>query len=146
MKDIKQLIHMHKINSNTYLCTIVYNDYLDEIHYIKIMECLFNYNFNKNIILLPFSINLDSNVVIFYNIYKIFNFKKLNKILSTLKTLEFKNISYLYLNSKTSSKLTPSILPSYFNKYGNNNIDILNSYLEVSNYKICNLNKDGIIK
>lgn len=146
MKTNNQLIHIHKVLPNVNICTIVYHDYLDETHYLKLIETLFHSYYNKSEILLPFSINNHSNVVIFYNIYKKFNFKKLDYILEIIKDLKFINISYICFESKINSSLKPTQLPSYFDTLGNLNIKILNSYLKESSYKIFNLEENGIIK
>jgi hypothetical protein len=146
MKTNNQLIHIHKVLPNVNICTIVYHDYLDETHYLKLIETLFHSYYNKSEILLPFSINNHSNVVIFYNIYKKFNFKKIDYILEIIKDLKFINISYICFESKINSSLKPTQLPSYFDTLGNLNIKILNSYLKESSYKIFNLEENGIIK
>ena len=57
MKTNNQLIHIHKVLPNVNICTIVYHDYLDETHYLKLIETLFHSYYNKSEILLPFSIN-----------------------------------------------------------------------------------------
>ena len=90
---MSELIHIHKLDSLINLCSIVYRDYLDENQYLRIIECLFHYYYNKKEILLPFSINSESKVILFYNIYKKFNFKKLDTILTTLNNFKYINIS-----------------------------------------------------
>lgn len=146
MRTNNQLIHIHKVLPNVNICTIVYNDYLDESHFLKLIESLFHFYYKKSEILLPFSINNHSKVVIFYNIYKKFNFKKLDYILEIIKDLKFISISYICFESKINSSLKPTQLPSDFDNLGNININILNSYLKESSYKIFNLEENGIIK
>lgn len=143
---MSELIHIHKLDSLINLCSIVYRDYLDENQYLRIIECLFHYYYNKKEILLPFSINSESKVILFYNIYKKFNFKKLDTILKTLNNLKYINISYVSFNSKINPNLKPTILPSNFDTFGNINLNMLNSYLKESSYKVFNLEDNGIVK
>lgn len=145
MNDDKNLIHLHQLEDNICLCTLVYQDYLDESYYLKIIVSLYNYYFERKVILLPFSINFDLKIVIFYNIYNKFSFKKLDKILDRLNNYKNKPISYISFNSKISRSLKPTKLPKSFDKLGNRNIEILDSYLKELKYKIFNLKDNGII-
>jgi hypothetical protein len=139
------LIHIHKINNEISILTLVYIDYLDETQYLKIIINLFNNYYNKKILLLPFSINIISKIIIFYNIYQKFNFNKLNILLKESELLSKSTVSYISFNNKNADNLKPIVLPREFDNLVNKNIEIFNSYLKESEYKIFNLKDNGII-
>lgn len=139
------LIHLHQINNEICILTLLYSDYLDETHYLNLINSLFNNFYQKKVLLLPFSINVISKITIFYNIYENLNFDKLNKLLDNYELLFNSSVSYLSFNNKISKSLKPTSLPSNFNSLGNKNLEILNSYLKESNYKIFNLKENGVI-
>lgn len=139
------LIHLHQINNEICILTLLYSDYLDETHYLNLINSLFHNFYQKKVLLLPFSINVISKITIFYNIYENLNFDKLNNLLDNFELLFNSSVSYLSFNNKIGKNLKPTSLPSDFDNLGNKNLEILNSYLKESNYKIFNLKENGVI-
>jgi hypothetical protein len=145
MKNHNYLINLYKISSNITLAVILYDEYLDESLYIKLITCLFHFNYMKKEIILPFSLNLKSEDIIFYNIYRKFNFKKLDKLLETLEKNDCSNVKYLFLDTHINKNLKLVELPKNFNDLAKSNIKLLDTYLKKSKYKVCNYQENGII-
>jgi hypothetical protein len=147
MKNFNELIHIYKIKPGLSLINIFYQDFLNEFLYIKIIISLYNNFYQKKEILLPFSINFDSGCVIFYNIYKKFNYDSLNTILRELKGKNINDVKFVYFHEKFNPISTPVELPLDFIKVNDYNINFIYTYLESTNYKVYNIIEEhGIIK
>ena len=135
--NLNELIYLYKLNDNNILTYIIYDNFFDEHIFINILVKLFNYYPNCNMI--PFSINIKKNIVIYYQIDKTIKYPYINNLIFNLNTDYIKEVEFLINNDKTLKNLEPiKLLPNFWSYY-NDNFKMISKYLKDYKYNVINI-------